>query len=185
MTSAGVRDPGLDDGEFVTAQPRDEIVPVDAATQGHGDGFQQFIADQMSKRIVDALEFIDVDIDHREPLAFRNPRELPFQSLVEQRPVRQIGQRVVMRKMRDPLFDAPALGDVLQCRHPPTVGKRTIQHLDRASVGRVQDRLKYPSFRQFLEQRRAILIDVAGERPGFPAVFQQFANGAAGLHDIG
>jgi hypothetical protein len=51
----------------------------------------------MSECIVDALEFVDIDIDHREVLAFRNPCEFAFQSLVEQRPVRQIGQRVVMR----------------------------------------------------------------------------------------
>ena len=97
----------------------------------------------MSKRIVDALEFVDIDIDHRELLAFRNPREFAFQSLVEQRAVRQIGQRVVMRKMRDALFDAPALGDVLERRHPSAIGKRTVQDLDRAPVGGIQDRLKY------------------------------------------
>ena len=78
----------------------------------------------MSERVVDALEFVDVDVEHRELLACRNPRELPFELLAEQHPVRQIGQRVVMRQMRDPLLGAPALGDVLQGRHPAAVGKR-------------------------------------------------------------
>ena len=85
-----------------------------------GDGFQQLIADQVPERIVDAFEFVDVDVEHRQLLAGNNASQLSLQLFVEQRPVRQVGQRIVVRKVRDPLLDAPALGDILQGRDPST-----------------------------------------------------------------
>ncbi len=113
-------DRGLDDGEFVSTQSCDEVGTSDATAEAHGDGFQQLIADQVPERIVDAFEFVDVDVEHRQLLARNNASQLALQLLVEQRPVRQVGQRIVVRKVRDPLLDAPALGDILQGRHPST-----------------------------------------------------------------
>ena len=69
MTSAGRSIAGLDDGEFVAAEPGDEIGLADAAAQPAGDAFQQFVADRVAERVVDALEFVDVDIEHGELLA--------------------------------------------------------------------------------------------------------------------
>ena len=121
-----VLDRGLNDGEFVAAEPRDEIIAADAPAQAHRHRFQQFVADQMAKRIVDALEFVDVDIEHRQLLARAIARQLLFEPLVEQRAVRQVGQRIVMRQMGDPLLGALALGDVLDgsppIRRPPAAG---------------------------------------------------------------
>ena len=65
------------------------------------------------ERVVDALELVDVDIEQRELLARAGSLQLAFDLLAEQHPVRQVGQRVVMREMRDPLVGAPALGDVV------------------------------------------------------------------------
>ena len=59
---AGVRDVGLDHREFVAAQPRDVIGIADATPDPPGHGLQQFVADMVPERIVDALEFVDVDI---------------------------------------------------------------------------------------------------------------------------
>ena len=53
----------------------------------------------MSQRIVDALELVDVDIEDRE-LGALGLQQLLGMAL-EQRPVRQIGQRVVMGEMFD------------------------------------------------------------------------------------
>jgi hypothetical protein len=99
--------------------------------QAHGHGFQQFVADQVSERIVDAFEFVDVDIEHRQLLARNDPGQLQLELFVEQRAVRQIGQRVVMRQMRDALLGAPALGDVLQRGHPSAIEQRLVDDLDR------------------------------------------------------
>ncbi len=67
----------------------------------------------VSERIVDALEFVDVDIEQRERLALARLLELALDLLAEQHAVRQVGQRVVMRKVRDLFVATPALGDVL------------------------------------------------------------------------
>ena len=109
---ARVRDLGLDHRELVAAEPRDEIGLPDAAPDAGRHGLQQFVADMMSERIVDALEFVDVDIKQCELLAAAGSLQLAFDLFAEQHPVRQVGQRVVMRKMRDLLVGAPALGDV-------------------------------------------------------------------------
>ena len=54
----------------------------------------------MAERIVDALEFVDVDIEHRQLLAGAIRASSCFEPLVKQRAVGQVGQRIVMRQMR-------------------------------------------------------------------------------------
>ena len=64
-----VLDCDLNDGEFVASQPRDEVGAVDALAEPHRHGFQQLVANHVSERIVDALEFVDVDIQYRQLLS--------------------------------------------------------------------------------------------------------------------
>ena len=78
-----------------------------------GDRLQELIADMVSERVVDALEFVDVDIEQRELLAAGGLAKLALDLLAEQHPVRKVGQRVVMRQMRDLLVGKPALGNVV------------------------------------------------------------------------
>ena len=47
------------------------------------------------------FELIDVDIEQRELFATLGPPQLSFDLFAEQHPVRQIGQRVVLRKAGD------------------------------------------------------------------------------------
>lgn len=82
---------GLDDGEFVASQPRHEIGATDATAEAHGHGFQQLIADQMPEGIVDTLELVDIDIEHRQLFIRCDPGQFPFQLLVKQCAVGQIG----------------------------------------------------------------------------------------------
>ena len=130
----GRRDAGLHDRELVAAQSRDEAGGADAAAQAGGDGFEQLVADQMAERIVDALELVDVDVIDGELLAVRDLRQFLLQPLVEQRAVRQVGQRVVMGEVGDALLGAAALGDVLVGRDPAAVGQRLVDDLHRAAV---------------------------------------------------
>ena len=132
-------DRGLNDREFVAAEARDEIARSDALPEGDGHRFQQFVADQMSERIVDALEFVDVEVKHGELVAGGEGGEFALQPVMEQGAVRQIGQRIVMRQMGDARLGAPSLGDVLVGRHPSAVGERLVGDLDRTSVGRLDD----------------------------------------------
>ena len=67
----------------------------------------------MPERVVDALEFVDIDIEQGELLAVDGLLKLALDLFAEQHPVRKIGQRVVMREMRDPFIGEPALGHVV------------------------------------------------------------------------
>ena len=57
---------GLNDGELVAAEPRHEIGLARAAGEAGGHRFQKLVADHVAERVVDALEFVDVDIEHRQ-----------------------------------------------------------------------------------------------------------------------
>ncbi len=56
---------GGDDGEFVAAEPRDQIVAAQRAAQPLRDVADQLVADRMAERVVDVLEVIEVDVEHR------------------------------------------------------------------------------------------------------------------------
>ena len=104
----GAHDAALQDGEFIPAEAGDEILRADRLAQPLRHALQEFVADQMPQRIVDALELVDVDIEDCE----RAPLAVPEQFLgvaLEHRPVRQIGQRIVMGEMFDPGLDRAAL----------------------------------------------------------------------------
>src|SRR5260221_301369 len=95
------------------AEPGDQIVLSDTVFDPPGHGLQQLVADMMPERVIDALELVDIDIEQSELLAPAGSLERALDLLAEQHPVRQVGQRVVLRKMRDFLVGAPAVGDVL------------------------------------------------------------------------
>jgi hypothetical protein len=97
----GAADRGPDHGEFVAAEPRDQIAPLEATLDAAGNRLQQLVADMMSERVVDALELVNVDIEQGELLALLRFFELALDLLAEQHPVGQLGQRVVMGEVRD------------------------------------------------------------------------------------
>ena len=115
----------------------------------------------MPERIVDALEVIEVQIEHGQPFAAPDALERFFEPLEEQRAIGQAGQGVVMRRVRDLLKDAALLND------------------DRQLVGDLaEDRL----------MQIAVGIDVAAgeeQEPDGPLVDDQWARqaGAASLGD--
>ena len=149
-------DRGLDDGEFVAAEPGHKVGSRNASAQACGDRLQQFVADQVAEQVVDALEFVDVDVMHRQLLAWDEVSEFHLQPFVEQRAVRQVGQRIVMCKVGDALFGAGALGDILVGRDPAAVGQRFVDDLDRAPVGRLDGHgLSSPMSRSTREQYRS------------------------------
>ena len=74
-------DRGLHHREFIAAEPGHEVVSLDAAAQARRHRFQQFVANQMAERIVDILEFVNVDIEHRQLFARHYPRQFMLQPL--------------------------------------------------------------------------------------------------------
>ena len=72
-----------DDGEFVAAEAGDGVGLARAAAQAVGDQLEQFVADRMAERIVDALELIEIEAQHREALAALDALELVIQPLAQ------------------------------------------------------------------------------------------------------
>ena len=179
----GILDPGLNDGELVAAEPRHEIGFARAAGEAGGDRFQKLVADHVAERIVDALEFVDVDIEHRQLPVRRGVGQFALEPFVEQGAVRQVGQRVVMGEVGDALLGAAAFGDVFMGRQPSAVRHRLVDDLDRASVGCRYDH--GVAVRDVAQHHLDVLIDVADERAGFLAVGDHLAEAAARLHDFG
>src|ERR1700682_1930427 len=110
---ADISNSRLNDRELVTSQPCDKIGVSDTAPDASRHGLQQLVADMMSERVVDALELVDVDIKQCELVAPAGSLQLAFDLFTEQHPVRQGGQRIVMREVRDLLIGAPALRYIL------------------------------------------------------------------------
>ena len=109
----------------------------DRAADALRDGAEQLVADRMAERVVDALEVVEVEIEHRQRLAAcDSTRASPSAMLLaEQHAVRQVGQRVVARHVGDALLGAMPLGDVLVDRDPAALRHRLVRDLDHAPVG--------------------------------------------------
>src|SRR5439155_20564926 len=58
-----------DDGELVATQPRDRVGLTRAAAQAVRHHLEELVADRMAQSIVDALESVEVEAEHRQHLA--------------------------------------------------------------------------------------------------------------------
>src|SRR5579863_4114601 len=108
-------------------------------TQPGRHRLQQLIPDGMTERIVDTLEFVDVDVEHGELTATLDTLKLQFEPFPEQGAVWQVGERVVVGKMGDLLLGNPSLGDVFMRRHPTTIRRLLMRNLHPASVCDTRD----------------------------------------------
>ncbi len=74
----------LDHRELVAAQTRDGIDLADAGIEPVRDRAQQFIADQMPERVVDLLEIVEVEAEHRKAESAADLRDRLLDPLAEQ-----------------------------------------------------------------------------------------------------
>ncbi|MBA7635780.1 hypothetical protein ES703_43384 [subsurface metagenome] len=88
-----------------------------------------------------------------------------------------------MGEVGDARLDLATLGDVLVGRDPAAIGERLVDDLDRTAVRRVDHHRI--AFADIVQHAVDILVDVAGERPGFLAVGDHLAEAAAGPDDVG
>ena len=104
--------------EFVAAKTGDGVGLAHAQHQLRGDDAQQFVADAVAERVVDALEFVEVDEHHRQPrtMALGAPDRMA-EAVEEQRAVRQAGQQVVGGLVLHRLLVFAPLGDVVRHVH--------------------------------------------------------------------
>ncbi len=74
------------------------------------DHLEELVAGRVAEDVVDALEAVEVDEVQREGVvAAPRARDLAAQAVAQERPVRQVGQRVVMGEMDTDGFQ-PACG---------------------------------------------------------------------------
>ncbi len=66
----------------------------------------------MAERVVDQLEAVEIEAQHRTPIATAGVAHHLVEPLAQQRPVGQVRQRVVARQMRDLRGGVASLGDV-------------------------------------------------------------------------
>ncbi len=105
---------GLDDGEFVAAEPGQNVGFAQQRFQAGRHFDQQRIAGGMAERIVDLLEAIEVEQQNGERLLQPAlPRRGFLDFLNERRAIGEPGQRVMVRQKGDALLGLLALGDVL------------------------------------------------------------------------
>ena len=60
------RQPALDDRELIGVEAGDDIVLAQRRAQALGDAAQQLVADAVAERIVDRLEIVEVEHQHRD-----------------------------------------------------------------------------------------------------------------------
>ena len=102
-----------DQRELVAAEPREERAAGGLA-QPPRDLAQQRVAGRVAEHVVDLLEPVEVDAEHRERLVGAVcPFERCGELFVEGGAVGQVGQRVVARHVGDLVARALAVGDVL------------------------------------------------------------------------
>ncbi len=103
-------------GELVAAEPGDGVPAADGALQPAGGLHQELVADLVPGGVVDRLEAVQVEEEHRDPGA--GPALLAAgaeggpQPLGEQRPVGQVGERVVEGVVLQLGLEHDAFGDV-------------------------------------------------------------------------
>ena len=102
-------------GELVPAQARDGVLVADGLLQARRRGAQDAVAGGVAERVVDVLEAVQIEEQHRDTRAVApRPYDGARQPLRQQRAVRQAGERVVVGQVAQFLLGAFLIGDVRQ-----------------------------------------------------------------------
>ena len=111
----GPRHPALDDCEFVGVEPGQRIVVAQHRSQSLADAAQELVADAMAERIVDRLEMVEAEHEHRHLLGVAACAQQDVVHLLTQQiAVRQPGQAVMLGHESQPRLGAFAFGGVHQ-----------------------------------------------------------------------
>ena len=109
---------GQQHDELVAALPADGVGARTHSHQAFGDGLQQLVADRMAERIVDVLEAIQIEEQHRDLLAVaRRQGDRLADAVVQQHAVGQAGQEVVLGRMGHLQRHRPGRADIAKHDH--------------------------------------------------------------------
>ena len=96
--------------ELVAAETRDGVGLAEHAADARRDALQDAVAGVMPHRVVDLLEAVQIEDQQRaRRLGAVGDAQRLGETIVQQQPVRQIGQRIVIGQVRDPLLDPAPL----------------------------------------------------------------------------
>ena len=102
------------DRELVAAEPRDRVAGAHRLAEAVTDREQQLVADGVAEAVVHRLEAVEVDDDDADGAVVAcSACERVLHAVREQRPVREIGERIVERPVAQLSFEPVALGHVL------------------------------------------------------------------------
>ena len=114
-----VAQPGLDDGEFVAAEPRQRVAFAEQVLQALRRQLEEPVAGLVAEGVVDVLEAVEIEEQDRKPgIGAREPVQLLVETLRKQETVRQSGQRVAPEQVLGRLFaGGEAAGDPADVEH--------------------------------------------------------------------
>ena len=108
------------DRELVAAEPGGGVADTDARRQSLGDLEQHAVAGGVTEAVVDRLEVVEVEEDHRElEVLAPRPGQSVADALVEQRAVGELRDRIVKRLMLELRLERLALADVATVEDDP------------------------------------------------------------------
>ena len=109
------------DRELVAAEAGGGVGGPDARGDALSDLEQDPVAGGVAEAVVDGLEVVEVDEQHSHPDAVaEGPRDRVADALVEQRPVGEVGDRIVEGLVGELLLERLALRDVAAVQDDPT-----------------------------------------------------------------
>ena len=103
----------LDDREFVPAETGNGVLGANRRQQPLRDGSQKLVAGGMPERVVDFLETVEIEAEHRDrSAACLGLGHRLAQTVLEQHAIRNSRQGIVMRHVLHLIFGTPALHDL-------------------------------------------------------------------------
>ncbi len=155
--------------ELVAAEPGELVAGTQHAAQPARGGREQLVAGFVSEAVVDDLEVVDVENHESDPRVVGRRGERGLQPLDEHHAVRQLGQRVVTRAVRELGLDPAVLAHVVRGADElvaDTVGPDDRGDVDRDASRRLRSPLGLEGNGAALPCRGGEGADVRDERVG-------------------
>lgn len=140
-----VRDILQNNYKFIAAETSDGIGFPQAVLQPLRHGFQHGIARGMPQAVIDRLEMIDIHEQHGErALRPLGPRQGVAESILQQLPVRQLGERIIIRLMEELSGEGAGFRDIMIDGHRAdevtrAIAKRCSNFIDQIALAMTGD----------------------------------------------
>jgi hypothetical protein len=148
---------GEQQGEFVAAEPGEEVPTPQRAAQPGANFMQQQVAHLMAKRVVDLLEAVQVQQQQRERVRIPR-RQQRLETLHQRGPVWQARQQVVVRLVAELLGFALAGRDVRERHLRDDAGEEDEGDPGRTEEPQDRDEATNPGHRELRWHREAGVI---------------------------